>query len=197
MEWLRLSLVLNEILQKTVPQLRDDDVKRAAVIKDMCDRIWSLYGRTGQSPAVLEPARLSFELAVDHTAANSPDLGLYLIRLGIFLEDTAKQNNDIHDLDKAIAAYEKAVQVTPPGTKQRARNLNSLSLALAARYNWLGELEDLRKSVADLKQAIGLNSEDPQDGLSPEHGNEGGAPVRGNEGSGGSPGPCGLFVTDC
>ena len=89
-----------------------------------------LFGGVGQqlgTPAGLgdeDPKQLA--LAVELTPDDSLDLPLYLVRLGICLEDTAKPDKDLAGLDRAIDAYGKAVQSTQPGTQQLPRNLSRL-----------------------------------------------------------------------
>jgi hypothetical protein len=102
-DWIRLSLSLNEVLQKTIPLLRDDPAKQAGAIKEACRRIWKLYGDTGESARVRDNALRTFTLAVELTPEESPDLPMYLVRQGIFLEDTAKVDKSVAGLDQAMA----------------------------------------------------------------------------------------------
>jgi CHAT domain-containing protein/exonuclease VII small subunit len=164
LEWLKITINLNDIFQKMVPHLSSDQAGLAQIIKESCSRIWNVYGCT-ESPAVLEEAVLAFQMAVDYTPETSADLPLYLIRLGICLEDRAKSKNEPQGLDRAITVYKRAIQHTPSGTQQLPRNLNTLALAQSMRYYLLGDLDDLRQSIDTFKEAVRLSAKVPADQL--------------------------------
>ena len=51
------------------------------------------------------------------------------------------------DVEGAIAAWEAAVQQTPPGSPERPALLNSLGFGLNERYARSGDLADLEAAI--------------------------------------------------
>lgn len=130
------------------------------------------YERLGEDDDLRESVRLA-QAAVDAAHPDDPELGGWfnnlgnalLTRFGTQWEDRGSPRPDRHldprDLDAAIAAYRKAIEVSPWGVAGRATFLSNLGSALVDRaemYLVAGQPERgepvLRTAVGTLTEAV-------------------------------------------
>ena len=68
---------------------------------------------------------------------------MYLNNLGNGLHDRYARSGRLDDLDAAIAAWQQALDTTPPDSPARPGYLNNLGNGLSDRYTHSGRGEDL------------------------------------------------------
>lgn len=117
------------------------------------------YRHTG-NPADLKAAirisRQIDELATLRGAANLPSV---LTSRGNLLSDCYVSTGTEKDLNGALLAYQKAIQLTPEASPQRAEILSNFATSLQERYDRTGDLEDLHEAIRKFQQAVNSTPE--------------------------------------
>jgi tetratricopeptide (TPR) repeat protein len=84
----------------------------------------------------------------------SPNDASLLFNTGNGLWIGYKRTGDLTALDQAIARFGRAAGAVAPGSRDRARGLNSLAVALAERYASFGVPADLNRAMELERQAL-------------------------------------------
>ncbi len=103
----------------------------------------------------LEEAIGQFEKSVAGTRPDSPKLASRLNNLGNALRDRA-QFLEGHrlDVDRALAAHAKAIELTQRGTQERSPVLTNLGNALVLRFEYFEEPSDLEAAIGAYRQTL-------------------------------------------
>jgi hypothetical protein len=75
------------------------------------------------------------------------------------------RTGNTENLDRAITAARKAVNVTPHGDQQRANRLTVLGGALTTRFERLGHHADLDAAIVAMEEVAGISAGDPDGGI--------------------------------
>ncbi|VDC06483.1 unnamed protein product [Peniophora sp. CBMAI 1063] len=126
---------------------------------DAAERAYASYGQTWDL-AHLETAIAQFQRAVD----TAPVPTAYpLGELGHCLHLYYEARGNVHDLQRAIAAEQSALQLVPDGHPGRALRLNNLSTSFRKRFESLGTVEDLESAIEMQQHAVELTPDDHPD----------------------------------
>jgi hypothetical protein len=79
---------------------------------------------------------------------------LCLKDVGDLSDELYDQANNNADLDRAIAAYEAAVRLTPDGHQCRAELLSQLGISLWKRFEYFGDVADIDNAIFVLEGSL-------------------------------------------
>ena len=79
-------------------------------------------------------------------------------QLGYCLIERFRAQGKLDDLERAIAANRKALQLVPDEHPSKATRLNNLSSSLRERYERLDTLDDLENAIIMQQLAVELTS---------------------------------------
>ncbi len=104
-----------------------------------------------------------WQMAVQRTPPDSPDLPGYLNNLGNGLHDRYARTGQLADLEEAIRVCQQAVQLTPRDSPDLSSFLNTLGNGLSDRYAHTGQLADLEEAIRVRQQTVQLTRRDSPD----------------------------------
>ncbi|VDB83028.1 unnamed protein product [Peniophora sp. CBMAI 1063] len=106
---------------------------------------------------ILDDAIIMAQEAID--ASPEPNAER-LSRLGNYLNRRYDLRGELDDLERAIAAEERALALTPDGHPQKAAFLNNLGCSMFDRYSFLGDVDDLKSAIRLQELALDLVSDE-------------------------------------
>ena len=104
--------------------------------------------------------RMLFDVKYDmamHLSDENEEKPLRLKGVGGLLYELYDESNNNANLDRAIAAYEAAVRLTPDGHQHQAELLGQLGLSLFDRFEHSGDLADSDRAICAHKQAVNIS----------------------------------------
>ncbi|VDC06459.1 unnamed protein product, partial [Peniophora sp. CBMAI 1063] len=122
---------------------------------DVAEQEFGLYQKT-RDTVHLENAIALFQRAVDA----APQDARLLSWLGHCLDMDYDARRIIGSLQRAVAAEQRAVQLTSDGHPQKAPRLHNLSISLRRRFQSLGAVDDLRVAIEMEEHAMELTPDD-------------------------------------
>ncbi|VDB86992.1 unnamed protein product [Peniophora sp. CBMAI 1063] len=138
------------IAQSQSPSSSEPNVVAAA------NQAYASYNRTWDV-AQLKTAVALFQQAVN----DAPEPKAYLLgELGHCLHLYHWARGDPNDLQRAIAAFQSALQLVPEGHPDRALCLSNLSASLRRRFGSLGAINDLESAIEMQRRAVTLTPND-------------------------------------
>jgi len=101
----------------------------------------------------LQAAIRACQMAVNLSPPGGPNPAARLSNLGSALHDLYGRTHNLAVLQKAVASFEQAVELTKA---RSAGLLNNLAGALSDRYLWLGDVVDMESAVRHSERALVL-----------------------------------------
>lgn len=113
---------------------------------------------------------LSTAIALFGRAAKADDAdedpGRYFDQLGNALQTQYEWTGSAESLDRAVAAGQRAVELSPPGHSDRAGRLSNFGNALSYRFNLRGQADDASAAIEALEEAVEVaDADDPALGM--------------------------------
>lgn len=145
------------------------DPRRPALLRTYANALLKRFERTGVTAKEdIDKVIALKEEALGLTPETDPDLRVRLEGLGEAFqwryESSCSTTNLIEaktDLNEAIRLKTAALDLTPPGQKNRPFYLNSLSTAIHRRVQLEGSLKDLNQEICLLREALSEGPRNP------------------------------------
>ena len=96
---------------------------------------------------------IKFQRAL-HLSDDNPDKSWRLKRVGELAYALYDKTHENADLDRAIAAYEAAVRLTPDGHQCQAELRNALGVSLRHRFEYFGNIADIENAIFAIEASL-------------------------------------------
>ena len=137
-----------QALEQAVADLPPSDKYYPIVVYGLCEAIFP------EPAPELDAVRRAVRRVKDLISNHPPSDGIWHHRLGLLQHEAFRKSGNPQDLQLAVDAWRKAVELTPAGHSERGRMLAGLANTLRDRYEKTHRSLDLHEAEALARQCI-------------------------------------------